>query len=232
MRTIRRHCLATKLRTLLRVISDTMRSRRQSKASTDDRHASFHHTLDSVSSPNRTTSVNKHTFAHSGTIVNDKGSDIFFVRHGESCFWWLLKKVLAYEHDDYYETIMTAIFLEPWMLPGPTMIPESTWVYAEPHSCQSCDPRAWLGDLGTSRQDPKSHAIDFQGIPRAFASQRKMIGGNGHSTANNDPLSGNEHLGDEFLNVYRPFCPVCMRRDPNLNWIGVKSCNRGGPSWG
>jgi hypothetical protein len=54
--------------------------------SVDDRYTSFRHCKEPISSPQRTTSVNEHTFAHSGTIVDDKGGDIFFVRHGESCF--------------------------------------------------------------------------------------------------------------------------------------------------
>jgi hypothetical protein len=62
---------------------DNMGSR---QPSVDDRNTSFHNSKEQISSPQRTTSVNEHTFAHSGTIVDDKGGDIFFVRHGESCF--------------------------------------------------------------------------------------------------------------------------------------------------
>jgi hypothetical protein len=31
-----------------------------------------------------------HTLAHSGTVVNDKGSNILFFRHGRVGFWFLV----------------------------------------------------------------------------------------------------------------------------------------------
>ncbi len=71
----------------MRVIAITWEADVNRRPSVDGRYTrSFHHSKESISSPQRTTSINEHTFAHSGTIVDDKGGDIFFVRHGESCF--------------------------------------------------------------------------------------------------------------------------------------------------
>jgi hypothetical protein len=70
----------------MRVIAITWEADVNRRPSVDDRNTSFHNSKEPISSPQRTTSVNEHTFAHSGTIVDDKGGDIFFVRHGESCF--------------------------------------------------------------------------------------------------------------------------------------------------
>jgi hypothetical protein len=61
------------------------------------RNTRSHHSTALISSPERPARVNELTFAHSGTVVNDKGSDIFFVRHGESCFVVVEKGSLRFE---------------------------------------------------------------------------------------------------------------------------------------
>lgn len=115
---ISRHCLATKLRTLNRVIELCEAADVNRKPSNDDRHSSFHHSMEPVSSP-QVPHASINIPLHIPEPLSMTRAAISSSSDMVRVVLVLLKKVsFGLQHDDYYEKSMTASILEPWMLPG------------------------------------------------------------------------------------------------------------------